>query len=75
MRRDYQHEADIIERQRARCPRACAMWDRLFDAMSRLGGNHRLEVALVGLGACIDKGREIGDQEATFYEALLTEAA
>lgn len=36
---------------------------------------HRLEVALVGLGASIDNGREIGRYEVEFYEALLKEHA
>jgi hypothetical protein len=56
------------------------MWERLFDALSKsisMWGepNHRLEVALVGLGASIDHGREIGEQEIAFYEGLLGEVA
>jgi len=68
-------EAEFHERRRARCPRAAAMLDRLISLLTDKGANHRLEMAIVGLGASLDAGREIGDREAEFYESLLTEAA
>jgi len=74
-RRDYEDDAREVARQRERTPRAWAMWDRLFDEMVKRGRDHRLEVALVALGARIDLGQEIGEIETKFYESIISEAA
>jgi len=77
---DYDREAAWHARNKAKCPEACAMWDRLFAANDKFISmwgepNHRLEIHLVGLGVSIDHGREIGEQEIAFYEGLLGEVA
>lgn len=75
MRRPKKLDPEVVdlERRRARCPRTCAMEARFWEALSSWPRHHRLEVAQVGLGYAIDRGKELTDEEEAFYERVLRE--